>query len=162
MSAGKTMAQWAEQLASARDRTPRVTGVLGTVASIAGVDYMELSAGATLDGTLQAISGLGKPLVWIADAGVAGSLDERVMELLHAHVDAVVFHGKADPALVDAWSAGSELAYFTPDLRTAVFTARELAVQGGKVLFCPDGPALQETGSSAGSGKEYRLALKDL
>ncbi len=98
---------------------------------MAGVEHVDDSRSGFPDDALSTLPGLGKPLVWIADASRVPAIDGRQAEFLHDPVDAVVCHGKADPAKAHALEAGPRLVHFT---------ARELAVAGGRVLYSPACP----------------------
>lgn len=135
---------------------------LRTVAVVADVDYVDDSRSTFLDATLLSIIDLEKPLVWVADASMVDAMDQRMMEFMRAHVDGMVFFGKADHARVDALHAELGHVYNTDDLRTAVFAARELAVPGGKVLFSPACPSGNGTANHEERGAEFKRAVLDL
>lgn len=135
---------------------------LRTVATVAGVDYVDDSRSTFLDATLLSVIDLGMPLVWVADASMVDALDQRMMDFMKEHVDGLVFFGKADDAQVDALNAELGHVYNTDDLRTAVFAARELAVPGGKVLFSPACPSGNGTANHEERAAEFKRAVTDL
>lgn len=135
---------------------------LRTVATVDGVEYVDDSRSTFLDATLLSIIDLGRPLVWVVDASMLNAVDQRLKEFMQQHVDATVFFGQAEHRRVDALDAELGRVYGTDDLRTAVFAARELAVEGGKVLFSPACPSGQGTANHAERGAEFKRAVMDL
>ena len=135
---------------------------LRNVRQLHGVSYIDHGASTFLDAALFALIDLGKPLVWITDAALVHAIDERMEPFLCDHVDAVVFYGSADPAHTRRVEAALDGAYFTDHLRTAVFTARELAVDGGRVLFSPGCPSANGMANHAERSAEFRRACNDL
>lgn len=135
---------------------------LAAALTLGGVEYLDDSASTQLDATLLSIMDLGRPLVWIADAALLPAIDGRMMEFMHDHVDGAVFHGEGDHALAELLDAELGHVYLTDTLRTAVFTARELAAPGGRVLYSPGRAAVPGGPDQAARSDEFRKALKDL
>lgn len=135
---------------------------LRTIATVAGVEYVDDSRSTFLDASLLAIVDLGRPLVWVVDASMITAIDARLKEFLMEHVDGTVFFGKADQDRVDALDAEMGRVYNADNLRTAVFAARELAAHGGKVLFSPACPGGSGTANHAERGAEFKRAVMDL
>ncbi len=135
---------------------------LRTVATVAGVDYVDDSRSTFLDASLLSIMDLGRPLVWVVDAGMITAIDERMKEFMMVHVDGTVFFGNVEQHHVDALDAQVGRVYNADDLRTAVFAARELATEGGKVLFSPACPSGNGTANHAERGAEFKRAVMDL
>lgn len=146
---------------AAADPATRPGATPRTVA-IAGVDYIDDSRSTFLDAALFSILDLGKPLVWIADTAMLPAIDGRLLAFMGEQVDAAVFYGTPDPVKAQALESRSGCVYFADNLRTAVFTARELAVSGGRVLFSPACPATCGLANQAERSAEFRRALNDL
>lgn len=132
---------------------------LAAALTLGGVEYIDDSESTQLDATLLSIMDLGRPTVWIADAALLPAIDGRMMEFMHDHLDGAVFHGEGDHALAELLDAELGRVYLTDTLRTAVFTARELAQPGGRVLYSPGRPGAAD---QAARSTEFRKALKDL
>lgn len=135
---------------------------LRTVATVAGVEYVDDSRSTFLDASLLSIIDLGRPLVWVVDAEMITAIDERMKEFMVEHVDGTVFFGNVEPHQVDVLDAQVGRVYNADDLRTAVFAARELAKEGGKVLFSPACPSGNGTANHAERGAEFKRAVMDL
>ena len=135
---------------------------LRTVATLAGVEYVDDSKSTFLDASLLSIMDLGRPLVWVVDASMITSIDDRIKEFMMEHVDGTVFFGKVEQDRVDALDAEMGPVYNADDLRTAVFAARELATEGGKVLFSPACPSGDITADHTERGEEFKRAVMDL
>ena len=127
-----------------------------------GVRYFDDSGSTFMDGTLLAIADVGKPLVWITDATMVASWGAHVPEFLKEHVDATVIYGVIKQEHLDAVDATVGNIYSAGDLRTAVFAARELAEEGGNVLFSPACPAGNGFANHAERAAEFKRAVKDL
>ncbi len=128
---GKTNSHLAARRTALRGKGPMPLQGTRAWRTMAGVEHVDDSRSGFPDDALSTLPGLGKPLVWIADASRVPAIDGRQAEFLHDPVDAVVCHGKADPAKAHALEAGPRLVHFT---------ARELAVAGGRVLYSPACP----------------------
>lgn len=135
---------------------------LHAVAVVDGVEYVDDGRSTFLDASLLSIIDLGRPLVWVADASMAGGMDTRMKEFIAGHVDAVVFYGKQERPAVDALGQELGTVYGADDLRMAVFVARELAVAGGKVLFSPACPGGNGMANHAERSAEFKRAVADL
>ena len=135
---------------------------LRTIATVAGVEYVDDSRSTFLDASLLSIIDLGRPLVWVVDASMITAIDERMKEFMMEHVDGTVFFGKVEQHQVDVLDAQLGRVYNADDLRTAVFAARELATDGGKVLFSPACPSGNGTANHAERGAEFKRAVMDL
>ncbi len=135
---------------------------LRPVAEVNGVEYVDDTRGTFLDASLLSILDLGKPLVWIVDATMAPALDGRIQEFMRDHVDCTVFFGRAGTAAIEALDAGLGCVYGVDDLRTAVFTARELASPGGKVLFSPACPSAKGAANQTDLSAVFKRAVMDL
>lgn len=135
---------------------------LCTVAVVNGVEYVDDSRSTFLDASLLSILDLDKPLVWIVDATMAPGMDARIKEFMRDHVDCTVFFGKSEPATMDALNAELGCVYGADDLRTAVFAARELAHEGGKVLFSPACTGGNGAANHAELSAEFKRAVRDL
>jgi len=127
-----------------------------------GVRYFDDSGSTFMDATLLAIADVGKPLVWITDATMVASWGAHIPEFLKEHVDATVIYGVIDQKHLDTVDATIGNIYSAGDLRTAVFAARELAVEGGNVLFSPACPAGNGFANHAERAAEFKRAVKDL
>lgn len=135
---------------------------LRTVATVAGVEYVDDSGSTFLDATLLSIMDIGKPLVWVVDAVMARAVAGRMKEFLAEHVDCTVFYGEVESGMPDRPEAEDSRVYHAGDLRTAVFVARELAMEGGHVLFSPACPSGNGTANHAERGAEFKRAVLDL
>jgi UDP-N-acetylmuramoylalanine--D-glutamate ligase len=127
-----------------------------------GVHYFDDSGSTFMDATLLAIADLGKPLVWITDAAMVASWGANLPDFLKEHVDATVIYGAIEEERLKAVDATVGNIYSAGDLRTAVFAARELAVEGGNVLFSPACPAENGFANHAERAAEFKRAVKDL
>lgn len=135
---------------------------LHAVAEVNGVEYIDDSRSTFLDASLLTILDLGKPLVWIVDGSLAGTLGPHILEFMREQVDGTVFFGPVDAAAVDALDAELGRVYAAGDLRTAVFAARELARMGGKVLFSPACSSGNGAANHAERAAEFKRAVLDL
>jgi UDP-N-acetylmuramoylalanine--D-glutamate ligase len=117
---------------------------LQTVAVVNGVEYVDDSRSTFLD------------------AAMAPALDKRIMESMREQVEVIVFYGGLDQARADELEAEWGCVYTAGDLRTAVFTARELATPGGIVLFSPACPCGVGAANHAERGAEFKRAVLDL
>lgn len=149
------------QLLEARRTAMSVWGPhrMEAVASLADVLYVNDSRATFLDATLESLGVLDRRIVWIVGTWSADMAAPHVQELLRERVAAVVLFG----ALVegDVESLPVHL-YRTEDLRTAVFTARELAVAGETVLFSPACPSGNGFANYEERGAEFKRAVRDL
>lgn len=132
---------------------------LEAVASLEGVLYVNDSRATFLDATLESIGTIDRRIVWIVGAWSAEMGAEALQELLHERVGAVVLFGPLEPGAEEALP---EHIYCTDDLRTAVFTARELAMPGEVVLFSPACPSGNGFANYEERGAEFRRAVRDL
>jgi UDP-N-acetylmuramoylalanine--D-glutamate ligase len=81
----------------------------------------------------------------------------RARGLLQERVSAVVLFGPQGDVQAD----GLEVVH-AGDLRTAVFVARELAVDGDAVLFSPACPSGNGFANYEERGAEFKRAVRDL
>lgn len=132
---------------------------LEAVAEHEEVLYVNDSRATFLDATLESLGTLERRIVWVVGAWSAEMGAAAVQELLRQKVRTVVLYG--------ALEAGSEEGlpehiYRTEDLRTAVFTARELAQPGDAVLFSPACPSGNGFANYEERGAEFKRAVRDL
>ena len=135
---------------------------LRELAVVENVRYIDDSGSTFMDATLLSIADLGKPVVWITDAAMVNSWGTHVPDFLKEHVDATVIYGEIAQERLEAVDAEIGNIYSAGDLRTAVFTARELAVAHGAVLFSPACPAGKLFANHAERAAEFKRAVKDL
>lgn len=83
-------------------------------------------------------------------------------EFIKEHVDATVIYGAIAQEHLETVDATIGNIYSAGDLRTAVFAARELAVEGGNVLFSPACPAGNGFANHAERAAEFKRAVTDL
>ena len=145
-----------------RDGPHRGPHQLRTVANVAGVDYVDDSGSTFLDASLLSILDIGKPLVWVVDASMASAMVGKMKEFLTEQVDGTVFFGKMEISGVGPLETETGHVYHADDLRTAVFVARELATEGGHVLFSPACPSGNGAANHAERGAEFKRAVMDL
>jgi UDP-N-acetylmuramoylalanine--D-glutamate ligase len=132
---------------------------LEAVASVGDVLYVNDSRATFLDATLESLGTIDRRAVWIVGGWSQEMSGEAVQSMLRERVHAVVLFG--------ALAEGSEESlpthvYRTDDLRTAVFTARELAEPGDLVLFSPACPSGNGFANYEERGAEFRRAVRDL
>lgn len=160
---GKTAAarlvQVRNQHLSARRSGPHSLELVG---SVNGVDYINDSQSTFLDATLQAMSVLERPIVWIAGTLPAEIGQWHIQEFLRERVAALVLFGKAGDMGIEALKPFTEHMYTAEELRTAVFVARELARPGEVVLFSPACPSASTHANAEERGVEFNNAVRDL
>lgn len=149
------------QLLEARRASLSVWGPhrMEAVGSVADVLYVNDSRATFLDAALESLASLDRKAVWIVGAWSGEMAEKKVQELIRDRVRTVVLFGTL--------MAGSEdslprLIYRTEDLRTAVFTARELALPGEVVLFSPACPSGNGFANYEERGAEFKRAVRDL
>ncbi len=135
---------------------------LEPVATVSGVDYINDSRSTHLDATLQAMSNIDKPLVWIAGTLPSEIGQWHIQEFLRERVVALVLYGKSSGLGIEALKPFTEHMYTAEELRTAVFVARELAREGEAVLFSPACPSGEPHANAEERGVEFKNAVKDL
>ena len=132
------------------------------VATVNGVDYINDSRSTSLDTTLQAMSDLNRPVVWISGTLPAEIGQWHIPEFLRERVVALVLFGKPGGLGIEALKPFTEHMYTAEELRTAVFVARELAREGEAVLFSPACPSTDTHANIEERGVEFRNAVQDL
>lgn len=132
---------------------------LEATAVIDDVLYVNDSRATFLDATLESLGTVDRRTVWIVGAWGAEMAVPAVQDYLKEKVCAVVLFGSLDAEAVDSLP---EHVYRTEDLRTAVFTARELAQPGDAVLFSPACPSGNGFANYEERGAEFRRAVRDL
>jgi UDP-N-acetylmuramoylalanine--D-glutamate ligase len=135
---------------------------LELVATVSGVDYFNDSRSTHLEATLQAMSNIDKPFVWIAGTLPAEIGQWHIQEFLRERVAALVLYGKSSGRGIEALKPFTEHMYTAEELRTAVFVARELAREGEVVLFSPACPSGDPHANVEERGVEFTKAVRDL
>jgi UDP-N-acetylmuramoylalanine--D-glutamate ligase len=130
---------------------------LEAVAEVDGVVYINDSRATFLDATLASLALMERRTVWIAGAWSDDMSEGHVRGLLQERVSAVVLFGPQGDVQAD----GLEVVH-AGDLRTAVFVARELAVDGDAVLFSPACPSGNGFANYEERGAEFKRAVRDL
>ncbi len=160
---GKTAAarlvQARNQQLSEREKAPHS---LELVSTVSGVEYINDSSSTFLDATLQAMSAIDKPVVWIAGTLPARISEWHIQEFLRERVAALVLYGKSSGLGIEALKPFTEHMYTAEALRTAVFVARELAREGEAVLFSPACPSSDMHANVEERGVEFKNAVRDL
>lgn len=132
------------------------------VATLDGVDLVNDSRSTFLDATLQSISALGRPVIWIAGLAGVEFAQGPVLDFLKEHVTSVILFGKAGHRNTELMDVYEDHAYVADDVRTAVFLARELARSGDVVLFSPACPSGDGFANYEERGMEFKRAVRDL
>ncbi len=132
---------------------------LEAVAVIDGVLYVNDSRATFLDATLESLGTIDRRAVWVVGAWSAEMASPAVQLHLQEKVHAVVLFGALEPGSEESLPAH---CYRTENLRTAVFTARELAQPGDAVLFSPACPSGNGFANYEERGAEFRRAVRDL
>ncbi|MBK8228872.1 MAG: hypothetical protein IPK70_17050 [Flavobacteriales bacterium] len=132
---------------------------LEAVASVDDVLYVNDSRATFLDAALESLSTIERRMVWIVGAWSEEMASAPAQELLNDRVSVVVLFG---PLAVGSEMSLPEHFYRVDDLRTAVFTARELAQPGEVVLFSPACPSGNGFANYEERGAEFKRAVRDL
>jgi UDP-N-acetylmuramoylalanine--D-glutamate ligase len=135
---------------------------LEAVAVVNGVEYVNDSKSTFLDATLQSMSGIDRPIVWIAGDLAADIGQAHIQEFLRERVVALVLFGRPGERGIEALKPFTEHMYTAEELRTAVFVARELARNGEVVLFSPACPSGNGFANYEERGAEFKRAVRDL
>ena len=156
----------AEQLTEARRQALAEQTVgphsLEYVGTLKGVEYINDSRSTFLDATLNAMSNVEKPLLWIAGA-LPGEVGRgHVQDLLKEKVVALILFGRGNERDIEALQPFTERVYFAEEVRTAVFLAHELARSGEAVLFSPACPSGDGLANYEERGAEFKRAVRDL
>ncbi len=163
MDVERTSRRMTNLLAARQGQKGQVRAEVSLVAVVDGVAYVQDNAhGSSFENCLMTILDLGRPLVWLVDAAWATAMDERVREFMKENLDATVFFGPVDHAMVEAMDAEVGTVYGAEDLRTAVFAARELAIKGGMVLFAALRPTAQGEQGVDNREAVFQRAVMDL
>ena len=149
------------QLLEARRAAMTVWGPhrMEAVGSVADVLYVNDSRATFLDAALESLATLDRRIVWIVGVWSEEMAGSHVQELLRERVHAVVLFG---PLVERAMASLPEHIYRTAELRTAVFTAREIAHAGEVVLFSPACPSGNGFANYEERGAEFKRAVHDL
>ncbi|MBK9176181.1 MAG: hypothetical protein IPM46_07565 [Flavobacteriales bacterium] len=132
---------------------------LEAVATKDDVLYVNDSKATFLDATLESLGTIDRRIVWIVGTWSGDMAEAGVQKVLRDRVSALVLFGP----MADGGEDGlPEHIYRTDDLRTAVFTARELAQPGEVVLFSPACPSGHGFANYEERGAEFKRAVKDL
>lgn len=132
---------------------------LEAVACVDDVLYVNDSRSTFLDASLEALSSIDRPLVWVVGAWSSEMGAEAVRELIAERVRTLVLYGPIEEGSEESLPGH---IYRTEDLRTAVFTARELAQPGDAVLFSPACPSGNGFANYEERGAEFKRAVRDL
>lgn len=135
---------------------------LERVATLNGVEYINDSRSTFLDATLQAMSAIDRPIIWIAGTLAADIGQGHIQEFLRERVVALVLFGRTGGRGIEALKPFTEHMYTAEELRTAVFVARELARADEVVLFSPACPSGDGFANYEERGVEFKRAVKDL
>lgn len=139
---------------------------LEAVATKEDVLYVNDSKATFLDATLESLSTIDRRIVWIVGTWSGDMAEAGVQELLRDRVSALVLYGPMAEGGEDSLPEHDVPRfcgiYRTDDLRTAVFTARELAQPGEVVLFSPACPSGHGFANYEERGAEFKRAVKDL
>lgn len=149
------------QLLEARRAALAVWGPhrMEAVSSVEDVLYVNDSRSTFLDASLASLATLDRKTVWIVGAWSPEMAEEHVQGLLRERVRVVVLFG---PLVEGAEESLPDHIYRTEDLRTAVFTARELAEAGEVVLFSPACPSGNGFANYEERGAAFKRAVHDL
>lgn len=149
------------QLLEARRAALSVWGPhrMEAVGSLNDVLYVNDSRATFLDAALESLAAFDRNVVWIVGAWSEEMAEPNVQDLLRERVSAVVLFG---PVVDGSEESLPEHIYRTDDLRTAVFTARELAVPGEVALFSPACPSGNGFANYEERGTEFKRAVRDL
>jgi UDP-N-acetylmuramoylalanine--D-glutamate ligase len=132
---------------------------LEALAEIDDVLYVNDSRATFLDATLESLGIIERRIVWVVGAWSTEMQSLALQHHLRGKVRTVVLYG-----MLEEGAEGSlpEHIYRTENLRTAVFTARELAQPGDAVLFSPACPSGNGFANYEERGAEFKRAVKDL
>lgn len=131
------------------------------IATVKGVEYINDSKSTFLDGTLEAIAAIDKPVVWIAGALGAEVGKGHVQDFLKERVVALVLFGRGARS-IEALQPFTQHVYVAEELRTAVFVAHELSRSGEVVLFSPACPSGDGFANYEERGVEFKRSVRDL
>lgn len=131
---------------------------LEPVAELDGVTYINDSRATFLDATLASLAQMDRRTIWIAGAWSDDMSEGHVRELVQERVSAVVLFGPQG----EVQDPGDAQVIHAGDLRTAVFVARELALDGEVVLFSPACPSGNGFANYEERGAEFKRAVRDL
>ena len=132
---------------------------LEAVASVDDVLYVNDSRTTFLDAALESLSTIERRMVWIVGAWSEEMASDAAQELLRERVAVVVLFG---PLAEGSEESLPEHIYRVDNVRTAVFTARELAQPGEVVLFSPACPSGNGFANYEERGAEFKRAVRDL
>jgi len=131
---------------------------LELVTELDGVTYINDSRATFLDAALASLAQMERRTIWIAGAWGDDMGEGHVRELVQERVSAVVLFGPLD----EVQQQGDVQVLHAGDLRTAVFVARELALNGEAVLFSPACPSGNGFANYEERGAEFKRAVRDL
>lgn len=131
---------------------------LELVGEVDGVAYINDSRATFLDAALASLAQMERRTIWITGAWGDDMGEGHVRELVQERVSAVVLFGPH----VDTEVPGDVQLLHAGDLRTAVFVARELALDGEVVLFSPACPSGNGFANYEERGAEFKRAVRDL
>lgn len=132
---------------------------LEAVATKDDVLYVNDSKATFLDATLESLGTIDRRIVWIVGTWSEDMSEGNVQELLRDRISALVLYG---PLVEGSEDGLPGHIYRTEDVRTAVFTARELAQPGEVVLFSPACPSGHGFANYEERGAEFKRAVRDL
>ena len=147
---------------SALDQVRAMPHQLEAVRDLDGVSYVNDSRSTFLDATLESLRATDAKVVWIAGALPADVARGPVKEFLRVKLAALVLFGTGLEQGIETLEPLVERVYVAEELRTAVFLARELAVEGEVVLFSPACPSGPEHANYEERGAAFRQAVRDL
>jgi len=132
------------------------------VRDVDGVAFVNDSRATFLDATLESLRGVDARVVWIAGALPADVSRGPVKEFLREKLSALALFGAELEEGFESLEPLVERVYVAEELRTAVFLARELAMDGEVVLFSPACPSGPEHANYEERGSAFRQAVRDL
>ncbi len=129
-------ASWSPMLRAAHDYVGEPHR-MAFVRSVRGVDFFNDSKGTNVGATVAGLEGLGRRLVLIAGGVGKGQDFSPLVPVVKQHVKAVVLIGQDAPIILDTLVQTGVPCLPAADMRQAVKTAFEQAVEGDAIVLSP-------------------------
>ncbi len=135
---------------------------LETIARIHGIRFINDSKSTNVNSTWYALECINEPIIWIAGSGNQNTNYEKLYEIVHKKVKAIVCHGTNTTDFTKGFSKCVEQVFEAKTTEEAVLLAYSLGKKGDTVLLSPACASFELFENYEDRGNQFRKAVKNL
>ncbi len=132
------------------------------VASINGIEFINDSKATNVNSTWYALESMEKPVVWICGGQDKGNDYNELLDLVKAHVKAIVCLGKDNKKIVSAFKNVVDLIVETDNAADAVAASYKIGKKGDVVLLSPACASFDLFQNYEDRGMQFKAAVRAL